>query len=376
MSGFEDVIGSAFGDEITGDGALNRLDGGGGNDLLDGGGGGDQLFGGDGDDTCLNGTDVGASCPPATQSCVAGRTCVALDVHIDNSASLTVLGGAENNNIAVSFAGAAYVVSDTSAGVDGTVGCDGAGLCASSAPLSAMLVSSGGGNDVINASAVPFAASLNGGDGDDTIQGGPADDLIDAGLTGIDVLNGGEGNDGIHARLGRDQVNGEGGNDLVETSQPCEGTVLNGGAGEDNASFAPGGANFNINATLGATGVAENRGSCTPTVLDPSNESLEGSAGNDKLVGDAANNRLFGQGGDDELRGGGGNDTLNGTDGSDSLFGEAGKDDLRGDDGQRDAKFDCGPPKGPEIATVDKSDPKPVNCKSVKKKKKGKKKKK
>jgi len=51
----ENVIGSAFGDVITGDGGNNVLDGGAGDDLLDGGGGNDVLIGGLGADTMAGG---------------------------------------------------------------------------------------------------------------------------------------------------------------------------------------------------------------------------------------------------------------------------------------------------------------------------------
>ncbi len=47
----EDIIGSAFADEIAGGNGTNTLDGGAGNDLIWGGNGDDLLFGGSGDDT-------------------------------------------------------------------------------------------------------------------------------------------------------------------------------------------------------------------------------------------------------------------------------------------------------------------------------------
>jgi Ca2+-binding RTX toxin-like protein len=61
----ENVLGSAFGDTLTGDGNANALtgnagidtlNGGGGNDTLSGGNDGDTLTGGDGDDTIIGGT--------------------------------------------------------------------------------------------------------------------------------------------------------------------------------------------------------------------------------------------------------------------------------------------------------------------------------
>jgi Ca2+-binding RTX toxin-like protein len=46
----ENVVGSAFGDRIRGNGAANRIHGGAGNDRIYGGSGNDLLFGDDGDD--------------------------------------------------------------------------------------------------------------------------------------------------------------------------------------------------------------------------------------------------------------------------------------------------------------------------------------
>lgn len=56
--GVENVLGSAWNDNISGDGLVNRLAGGAGNDILNGAGGNDYLLGGIGSDTLIGG--VGA----------------------------------------------------------------------------------------------------------------------------------------------------------------------------------------------------------------------------------------------------------------------------------------------------------------------------
>ena len=56
LSNFENVLGSAFNDTITGDGGKNVLIGQYGSDRLRGGGGADTLHGGDGNDTLDGGS--------------------------------------------------------------------------------------------------------------------------------------------------------------------------------------------------------------------------------------------------------------------------------------------------------------------------------
>lgn len=60
FSGIENVIGSRFGDVISGNSVANTLIGGTGEDVLFGRGGLDQLLGGDGDDVLLPGADTAA----------------------------------------------------------------------------------------------------------------------------------------------------------------------------------------------------------------------------------------------------------------------------------------------------------------------------
>ena len=52
LRGFEDIVGSPQGDQLTGDSGVNRLDGGVRDDVLIGAGGDDEAFEGAGSDTC------------------------------------------------------------------------------------------------------------------------------------------------------------------------------------------------------------------------------------------------------------------------------------------------------------------------------------
>jgi Ca2+-binding RTX toxin-like protein len=55
LSGFENLIGSAFNDTLRGNGLANRIDGGAGNDIINGGAGNDTLQGGAGNDVLIGG---------------------------------------------------------------------------------------------------------------------------------------------------------------------------------------------------------------------------------------------------------------------------------------------------------------------------------
>ena len=130
-TGFEDLRGSAFGDLLTGDAAVNRISGADGNDRIKGGGGGDFLTGNKGFDLIEggNGNDT-----------VSGGT------------GFDTLDGGEGNDI-----------------LNGDSGQD--------------TILGGGGND-----------RLSGGDSDDLLSGGNNADTLTGG-TGDDNLSGGAGYD-------------------------------------------------------------------------------------------------------------------------------------------------------------------------------------
>jgi Ca2+-binding RTX toxin-like protein len=111
VGGFENLLGSAFADELTGATGANRLDGGAGNDTLTGGAGNDTLDGGGGDDLYFidSGLDVvleGAS--QGTDEVRATASSFTLGANIErlvyvgsgnftgtgNSGAETIIGGA------------------------------------------------------------------------------------------------------------------------------------------------------------------------------------------------------------------------------------------------------------------------------------------
>jgi Ca2+-binding RTX toxin-like protein len=342
VENIEDILGSAFNDELTGDAGANRIDGGLGDDTLFGGGGNDVLLGGGGVDTAafLFGDTAGVTVDLADGFATGESSGIDTLVGIQN---LTLGGGADR----VYGDGAAnYVVSNAGDDyVDGRGGGD--------------LVYGGRGND-----------TLIGGDGDDILVGDEGDDLLMGGA-GNDRLNGGAGNDVFMGGQGDDYFDGYGGgDDLVSYKDATSGVTVStlnwsaqntGGAGIDTvyniASLK--GSDFNDVLTASQTvqggkgdDVLTGAGSTTAiyddatsgvtvdlTVTGAQNvggglgvdtlsniANLTGSAFNDTLTGNAANNRLVGGLGNDTLNGGGGDDTLWGGSGNDVLNGGAGVD--------------------------------------------------
>ncbi|MGL4678691.1 MAG: calcium-binding protein, partial [Plesiomonas shigelloides] len=160
---------------------------------------------------------------------------------------------------------------------------------------------------------------LNGGDGQDTLQGDAGNDRLDGGL-GADAMAGGSGDDTYLVDHVGDLVTEalNGGTDVVQTTlgsyvltDNVEQLVFSGlgdfsGTGNGLANTLTGGAG---------------------------NDALFGLGGNDRLLGGNGNDLLDGGDGVDNLQGGSGNDTLVGGAGADTLLGGAGDDILVGSAG-------------------------------------------
>lgn len=123
------------------------------------------------------------------------------------------------------------------------------------------------------APATAYAATIDGGPGNERLRGTNA----------ADTINGNDGNDRIFARQGPDQLSGGNGRDRIF-----------GGAGDDTSSGGDG------------------------------RDRIHGGAGNDTSSGDA---------GHDRMSGGRGDDTQNGGAGDDVIFANVGQDTSSGGDG-------------------------------------------
>lgn len=88
------------------------------------------------------------------------------------------------------------------------------------------------GQDVINGGA--GNDFIDGGDGADRLSGGIGNDEIDGGV-GSDIINGGDGNDTIYGGAGKDTINGGNGDDLIYGGFQAD--RLTGGDGVDTFVF-------------------------------------------------------------------------------------------------------------------------------------------
>ena len=391
LVGIEDVIGTAFSDDLRGSGAENVLYGGGGDDRLSGVGSRDRAVGGVGSDTCV-GVEQAESCGPEARP---DRFAV----------EVSVAGGSSGGSLTIvprqpeSFPGSPTVIFPRDISIEVGFGASGWSVaggpelfpgegCVAVRPViscpvlgepDAVLVSGSSGNDtlVLNDSLPRTVTGLlNGSTGSDHLRGGPGDDSLNGGgkvsPSRDDVLNGGGGEDALAngAVLVRER-----GSDLVIASL-CGGQQIEGGPGVDSASFARSYLGVGVQVRLGGEAVFPRHklgprripAGCSlidtqPTVVGRSIENVEGSPEDDVLAGSQAANMLLGRGGDDRIFGDSGGDFLVGGTGRDIIAGGRGNDRIYAHDGQRDQRLNCGRrPARQDVAKVDPADPLAAGC--------------
>ena len=331
LSGFENLLGSAYNDSLTGDAGANTLTGGAGDDTLNpgtnAGGVVDLLDGGTGTDTAsfagyitgvtatLNGTTDGIAS-------INGQT-------IANLRSIENLTGGSGNDVLTGDAG--------NNALEGGLGDD--------------VLNGGAGNDTVvfsgSAAAtvdLSITTAQNTGFGNDTITN---IENVRTGSSADRVT--GDANDNIfYDGGGNDIYNGAAGSDTVDYSASTSSVTVNlnttvaqtvgtyGGSDTiTNIENIVGAASFTNTLTGGNT--TANRlvgGALADYIIGGGGaDTLIGGAGNDVLFGDYVN--TFNTGattvdGDDVLEGGAGNDTLVGGMGNDILRGGDGDDILVG----------------------------------------------
>ena len=290
----ENIIGSAYDDQISGDMNDNIIRGGAGNDILDGRLGNDEIYGEAGDDIII---------ASDSQERVVTN---------DNYEVTT----AENGDILTETTG--YKVIDGGKGNDTLDFRNNNNEFGVKADLSQNQVTLDFDQDNPdnNQDNVGYQISNI-----ENISGSNQDDIL-VGNNQDNILEGRSGNDIIETGNGSDEAYGGDGNDTIITNE--EGKVIDGGEGKDRVSFenSLSAVAFNI-----ATGTADFVNS--NTYQTTSIESVTGTDFNDVLTGDAADNEIDGGKGDDIITTGqGGNDVLTGEEGKDTYIIEQGTNET------------------------------------------------
>lgn len=190
----ENLVGSGFDDQLTGNSAKNVLEGSAGNDRLEGLAGNDTLDGGDGDDVL----DGGAG--KDRMSGGAGDDTYYVD---DARDQVTELAGEGIDRV---IARLDYTLGDNveNLTLKGALAHSGTGN------VLANVLRGTSGDDVL--SGLRGADTLMGRDGDDTLLGGGSPDRLEGGA-GRDTINGGAGDDQIIGGANKDTLIGGSGSD-------------------------------------------------------------------------------------------------------------------------------------------------------------------
>ena len=369
-TGSDTIQGSVGTDLIVGDQGNDLLNGGDNSDTIYGGGGDDIINGESGDDSLIGNGGRDLFNGGADDDIIVWRGDSDGDdtwVFEEGSDTLQVNGGSTVDVFNIGQDAGTLVVSQTSGSI--RLEGDSTGFAAGAEVVE---INGNGGNDRININQIDnvgfFALSINGGSGDDTIDGqnvlignvavfidgGAGDDTI-TGTAGTGHINGGDGNDNIVSRAGDDfiragagddfvdadggddQILGEDGNDTIFGGNGND--SIEGGFGNDSILAGDGNdtvmAGFGDDFVLGDLGNDLIEGMAGRDVLigAAGDDTLDGGRNDDTLIGNSGDDKIRGDHGDDFIKGGAGNDTIDGGDGDDVVNAEDGDDAVSGGDG-------------------------------------------
>ena len=271
----KDVLwGGAGDDDIDGQAGPDKIMGGDGDDTLEGGAGNDEIEGGAGDDDIMGGDGA--------------------DMIEGGAGTDTIDGGGGAANDTLSFANAAAGVT---VDLTGEVDDDDYRMIAGDRVKGIEIFSGSPHDDTFTEG---FSATIEGGDGDDTITAGNA---------AVSTLRGGDGDD---TYVISPTASGGIGDTIEEDADEGADTIRF--TGRDEAGAARG---------AGVSGTA---------VVLPANVENAVAEGNvsDYIDGNALDNTISGGGGDDEIDGADGDDTIDGGAGDDTIDGGAGSDTIDG----------------------------------------------
>ena len=310
------LSGGAGDDVLTGADTNDALDGGDGNDRLVGAKGSDTMNGGAGNDTLVWNNGDGSD----TLNGDAGND----GVEVNGSTTLADTFTIDPNADRVKFQRTNLVPFTLNASAE------------------RFQVNGLGGNDSLSTSPGVGALTLlsvDGGAGDDTINGTDGADLL-LGGEGNDVLNGGAGDDRIVGDRGSDTMNGGPGDDTLVWNNGDGSDVVNGDDGSDDVEVngAPAAGDIDTVQPNGAR-IRFDRTNLAPFTLDiGTSETMHDNAlgGDDTIsVGDVGSYQVTGNGGsgDDTLTGGASSETFLGGTGNDTIDPGAGLDVVSAGDG-------------------------------------------
>lgn len=271
ISGVENVVGSAFNDEIHGDDGINIITGGGGNDIVRAWGGNDSIYGEAGNDEVYGDQ---------------GEDFLKGDIGDDS------LYGGDNNDTLYGEDGNDYLYgNDGDDSLEGNLGND--------------TLYGGIGTD-----------TLLGNEDDDKLYGNEGEDILKGG-EGADEIYGGKGEDSIWGEIGFDTIDGGAGSDTIDYSRVPSGVVININENRDYDNEQNPGEfdlepNFEIDSGTGLDGYG------TVDKLEEL-ENILGTAFNDILIGNNADNHIQAGAGDDLIISSKGNDIYAGEDGIDVI---------------------------------------------------------
>nr|WP_307188758.1 DUF4347 domain-containing protein [Massilia sp. PDC64] len=344
LAGIEAVVGSRYGDFITGNAGDNDLFGQDGNDTLAGDAGNDWLDGGNGSDVLQGGSGIDAFSGGSGNDTIDGGDGRDLVSYTNDYGTQPITGAGVKVNLATGVATDNWGNTDMLVSIEDVSGSRFADKLTGNGADNALM--GGDGDDV-----------LAGGGGADRLNGDAGADTLDGG-SGIDTLSGGDGSDTYYVDNAGDIVietnaSAAGGIDEVVASAShvlglnvenltllggnINGTgnaldnliiagsgvnAIDGGAGIDTLSFetavaASGTAGVTL--ALGAAGVKTVAAGISGADTVVNVENLIGSDYNDTLSGNAGVNVIHGGEGNDVLNGMGGNDVLVGGAGSDAF---------------------------------------------------------
>lgn len=327
ISNFENLIGSAFNDTLTGNGSANIMEGGSGNDTINGAGGVDTL-------TYVNasgGITINLATGTGQATGGAGTDTISNFENLIGSAFNDTLTG--NNSANIIEGGAGDDTISGSGGIDTLTYVNAAAGITMNLATGTGQATGGAGTDTVsnfeNLTGSAFNDTLTGNGSANIMEGGAGNDTID-GAGGIDTLTYGTAAAGVTVNLATvtGQNTGGAGTDTISNFENLTGSAYNdtligdgnaniidgaagddtidGGAGIDWLTYAAAASAVTVNL---ATLTGQNTGGAgTDTISNI--ENLTGSAFNDTLTGDNTNNVIQGGVGNDTLNGSGGIDTL------------------------------------------------------------------